>query len=215
MVLGAQSTCQEDGSETRLVSKYIMMEGFISWTECYTATICLCSNILWAITFYFCCWYLLRRSGCWQHKLQYHRRHCDDSNLIVTIVRCLVVLGERPIRFIWELLVTGLILNGRKVHEVILPGLLFLCRNVGHLSPSDPETTTLSKRRAPVVQWRDTTSQQIGGVIAPLRKRRNSIFFKKKRHFRIAMRWVSVSAFVTICFSDVRKKCQFQSADIA
>ena len=44
--IDAQSTDQDAGCETRLVSKYIMMEGFISGTECNTATVCLCSNIL-------------------------------------------------------------------------------------------------------------------------------------------------------------------------
>ena len=47
-----------------------------------------------------------------------------------------------------------------------------LCRNIGHLSPSDTETTTLSKFRVPVVQWLgDHHSVETSGTCCPVTQR--------------------------------------------
>jgi hypothetical protein len=207
-----------------------------------------------------CCWYLLPRSPCRQHMLQYHRRHCDDSWPQYDQCPVSCCAGALRTACYWT---TGVSRfdgpwwyfnwSKKSMRAFFLVFSSFgdenttLCRNVGHQSPSDEKTTVVSKRLAPVAEWRvdhhfvatsntsrpmtrgpplcrnvehkspndawtttfskrrtpvklrDATSQQIGCLIAPLRKPKKLVFLKL--HFPIAYCSVVVGFYIIFCYN--------------
>ena len=115
-----------------------------------------------------------------------HLSPCDAVNTVETSGTCRPVTRRPP-------------LSKRRTHFAHWRGGHHSFETSGTCRPVT-RRPPLSKRRTHFAQWRGAKSQQIGGVIAPLRKRKSSIFLKL--HFRIALRWVFISYFVTICVSD-------------